>query len=147
MSMKDISTTDKGGWKPQAGETIAGLIADIDVGEGGHGPYPIIEIDVGDGVVPVHAFHDGLRKALKMRGAQVGEKVSITFRGRAGDGNGTDAYLYTVQVGDTPQQFDYDRLTYTAKAKLPGTPVVDDVPPDAQHRVAVRDVDDDSIPF
>ena len=74
----EVHVTEKGGWQPVEGETLAGRIIDIDIGEGAYGPYPIVVIEMDTGqVANVHAFHDLLRSKLKSRGAQVGEKVAI----------------------------------------------------------------------
>jgi len=146
VKISDIHTTEKGGWQPIEGETISGGVVDIDVTTGAYGPYPVVDIELDDGmVVAVHAFHDQLRRKLSSRGAQVGETVSITYRGRAGDGTGTDPYLYDVRVGGEPKRFDYDKLTYTAEpAKQPkrAAPPTSDVPGDG-FTASV----DDQIPF
>jgi hypothetical protein len=125
--MSEVHVTPKGGWQPKEGETITGVIVDIDVAEGAYGPYPVVDVQLDDGqIVSVHAFHDALRSKLKLRGAQVGEKVSITYRGRAGEGVGTDAYLYDVLVGAEPMRFDFDSLTYTKGSAAEPQGSVDD---------------------
>ena len=145
MKASDIHVTEKGGWRPSEGETITGRVVDIDVTTGAYGPYPVVDVELEDGtVVSVHAFHDQLRRRLKSRGAQVGETVSITYRGRVGDG-AQDAHLYDVFVGGEPKRFDYDKLTYTGEpAKQPQreTPP-SDVPSGGFNTSA----DDEDIPF
>src|SRR4051794_8412662 len=110
MKLADVRRAEKGGWKPEKGDTITGQVIDIDVTEGAYGPYPVLDFQLEDGTVSVHAFHDQLRRKLSSRGAQVGETVTIVYQGRAGNGTGTDAYLYSVKVGDEPKEFDYDSL-------------------------------------
>jgi hypothetical protein len=123
MKLADVHTSEKGGWKPEQGDTITGTIVDIDVTEGAYGPYPVLDFQLEDGTVSVHAFHDLLRRKLSSRGAQVGELVSITYRGRAGNGTEkTDAYLYDVHVGAEPKRFDFDELRYTSEPAKPKEP-------------------------
>jgi hypothetical protein len=128
MKRGEVHVTEKGGWQPVDGDAISGVIVDIDVTTGAYGPYPVLGIELEDGTVSVHAFHDQLRRKLDSRGAQVGETVTITYRGRAGAGAGTDAYLYDVHVGAVPKRFDYDQLAYTSEpAKQPETVPPSDV--------------------
>lgn len=147
VKISEIHTTEKGGWQPVEGETVTGRILDIDVTTGTFGRYPVVDIELDDGVVSCHAFHDHLRRKLSSRGAQVGELVSVTYRGRAGDGAATDAYLYDVRVGPLgePKRFDYDALQYTGEpANQPkrAAPPTSDVPSDGVTASA-----DDPIPF
>ena len=119
MRTSEVTRTEKGGWNLEQGETITGKVVDIDPTEGAYGPYPVLDLELDDGSVSVHAFHDHLRRKLSSRGAQVGEVVSITYRGRAGNGTGTDAYLYDVKVGTEPKRFDFDELRYTTEPAKP----------------------------
>lgn len=158
MRTTELHLTEKGGWKPEQGDTITGTIVDIDVTEGAYGPYPVIDFELDDGTVSVHAFHDQLRRKLSSRGAQVGELVSITYRGRAGNGTGTDAYLYDVRVGEEPKRFDFDQLRYTSEpAKSTpsdtGEAGGSDIPSDFRSAVdreldeKVKQDDDKPLPF
>jgi hypothetical protein len=143
MNIADVHCTDRGGWKPINGETIKGEIVDIDVTEGAYGPYPVLELELEDGKVSVHAFHDLLKRKLKARGAQVGEVVTITYRGRTGAGVGTDAYLYDVTVGEQPKQFDFDQLRYTDSSVKPQSAE----PPKLETSYGSPPDDDAELPF
>ena len=67
MKVSEVHTTEKGGWQSPEGETITGRILDIDVTTGAYGPYPVLDVELEDGTVSVHAFHDQLRRKLALR--------------------------------------------------------------------------------
>ena len=95
------------GWRPEPGDTVAGEVVDADRIEGTYEPYIVLSIaTIGGEVTEVHCFHQTLARQLKKHSVQVGDRISITYVGRAGD-DPKDAYIYRV-VGGRPPVIDWD---------------------------------------
>jgi hypothetical protein len=55
--------------RPQEGSVVGGTFIGVGEASGGeYGSYPIIEVDTGDNVVQVHAFHTLLQSELRKAG-------------------------------------------------------------------------------
>ena len=101
-----MQTTDSRGWRPAAGDTIAGRVSDISETNLGHGPYFVVTLTRPDGtkVSVVHAFHHVLRAELARRNVQVGDQIEVTYSGRSEATPGKSGYAkYRVTGGQTPR--------------------------------------------
>src|SRR5262245_18055378 len=93
MSLDDqLNAEYADGWKPGVGDSIKGVVTEINVREGNWGPYPILTLQRDDGErVVVHAFHFVLQDELRRIRPQVGHRIGIKYLGRP-EGKNYDVY-------------------------------------------------------
>lgn len=75
---------DRGGWRPEPGDSLTGTVADLTTGGDGSefGRYPIVVMKRKDGSeVAVHAFHHTLKNRLREMRPKVGHTLTITYLG------------------------------------------------------------------
>lgn len=87
------------GWKPKAGDELAGTITAIAERDGDYGLYPVYIVRTFDGEDrSVHAYHSVLAGELADQGATVGCEVGIAYGGKGKTQGGRDCHRYTVVV-------------------------------------------------
>lgn len=139
-------TTESTSWKPEPGDTVTGSIADISEHDAGYGKYPIVELDTDSGTVTIHAFHDVLKNELARLAPDIGDSVTITYRGKHEKGY----HLYRVRGGDgRGRGIDWGRY---GDSGTPEPPPASDVPSDFTYgeRPKPQDTpkdDGDDVPF
>ena len=143
MSDKEMDLEVAGGWRPEPGDTVIGIVRSVDSGWSDwiNGSYPILTIvpENGDDPVAVHCFQTTLKNAVLSKRPAVGSRVGIRFHGKKETQDGkreVAVYAFRVegQSADPYQQF--------AEQKTPGQAV-------AQEEISgFQGVGpDDSIPF
>lgn len=145
--MSTHSTTSTA-WKPVPGDTITGRIEDISEHDAGYGRYPILELATDSGIVAVHAFHDVLKNELARLAPDIGDTVTLTYKGkhsekgyhqykvRDGDGHGRginwsaygNAETPAAPQSDVPSDFDYGTPAAANTEPPKGNSDVDDLP-------------------
>ena len=74
-------------WKPNPGDTLIGVVVDIDSRTTEYGTYPIVTIRDDDGAeFAVHAFHTVLRNEFAKRPPRLGERLGIKYLGKSDRG-------------------------------------------------------------
>jgi hypothetical protein len=150
-------------WRPDRGEhrtTLDGRLKRVGVVEGMYGPYPVLELETGDGELwAFHAFRDMAREELANLQPQIGDPISIHYGGRSEKGY----YRYRIRSLDGKQsEIDWSRFEPDPRSagEQPGrSPSDKSVSPaavadDEQSQLSPSDksagpaaADDDSIPF
>src|SRR5262249_27866818 len=104
---------ERGTWiHKQPGETLVGVLTDVEMATSSFtgDAYPVLELQLDGGdIVTVHCFRQVLQRQLRAKRPQIGDKLRIAYRGRAGEERDS-AYLYRVSVGDEPQRIDWDTV-------------------------------------
>lgn len=101
MSIEDRLDHEAVGWRPEPGDKLIGTIISIDEGTSGEwGPYPLLEVEQGDGTcIALHAFHSVLRNAIASKRPQVGDTIGVKYIGKVNPKGGGNAYEnYRVQI-------------------------------------------------
>lgn len=86
-------------WKPKVGDTVKGTIVRVSQRTSEFGPYPLLSINTGNGIVEVHCFHSVLKNEVKEQRAQVGDRIGIKHLGKT---KGKDYHGYRVIVDREP---------------------------------------------
>jgi hypothetical protein len=138
-------------WRPDQGEhptTIEGKLARVSAVEGSYGRYPRLELEQDDGLVwAVHVLHDVLRSELEDLRPQIGDPISISYRGKTPRGY----FGYRVRFVDgSSGQIDWSRFSGGVAGQEP-LPITNE-PPDVGPLAGERDADPspsetDDIPF
>jgi hypothetical protein len=70
-------------WLPEEGETLVGIVTELQIGTSDYGQYPILVVqpEVGDRR-SVHAFHTVLHDRLLELMPDVGEEIAFKYMGR-----------------------------------------------------------------
>ena len=157
--MSEEETGYAEGWKPEPGNTVAGVVTDIAATDNGWGPYPVLTLkQEGGGEIAVHAFHDVLRKELARRRPGVGADLEITYLGlkkpKGGTGNGYHAYRVrssTDSVGyDWDSELPEDQRQRRDEVPIPPAAIPQTHPAASQfvsEPVAAAVAEDDEVPF
>lgn len=151
------STEYAQGWRPTAGDKVAGAIVDIAATDGGYGIYPIVTLRTDSGEVAVHAFHTVLRRELARRRPSVGDELEITYLGKQAGKPGSAGYDgYRVRSNKDVVGYDWDSEmpddARPAAAADPAAPPIApaDIPSASTPTPAPSPMDpasDDDIPF
>src|SRR5690242_5658416 len=81
-------------WPPEPGDKIAGTIVEINERDAGWDPYPVVTLQVEDNQVAIHAFHTVLQRELAKVRPEVGDAISVAYRGKKTSGSGTTYHAY-----------------------------------------------------
>lgn len=110
LDMDALLDAEMAGWRPEVGEKLIGIIANME--EAGHnsqyGVYPLITVRKADGeMVAWHAFHHVVREALKHKNPRIGDRIGAKYLGKAKSSDFEyDNYKVVVehQIGLVPYQ-------------------------------------------
>jgi hypothetical protein len=111
----NMTTTadDFGGttWRPDKGEhprTLEGEVLDIRVIEGSYDPYPLVELEDDNGCVwYFHAFRDVAQSELATCGPQVGDRISVAYKGIP---PGKTYHLYRIRKAGASARIDWTQF-------------------------------------
>ncbi len=139
------------GWRPKAGDEVAGKVIDITATDGGYGVYPIVTLEVeGGGEVAIHAFHTVLRRELARRRPKIGDKLDITYLGKRDGKPGTQGYdAYRVKSDKDVVGYDWDS-ELSPEERANAAPVEPDVPianDDLPEPVSMEPDTEGDVPF
>lgn len=137
------------GWRPKEGDSIVGVVTDIDTGYSEYNllTYPIVTVERGDGSqVALHCFHDVLRKRILQLEPTLGETLGVLYKGKKPSKDGRrEIAVYTVKVKGRGNKNPY------ASMKTPqpqAQPAIDPNPNKTIDDVSTSQADDpDDIPF
>ena len=111
-TQQEINIQSATGWRPSAGDKIAGTIVRINAGESEYGRYPIVTmaVDTDDpetvNYVAVHAFHSTLKRDLSTHKPAVGDRLTIVYKGIVKTGklrdDGSEIEFHNYEV--TPEK-------------------------------------------
>jgi hypothetical protein len=80
FAAKELQTAPA--WRPSPGDTLIGEVIGLRMGDGDHGPYPIVVIRREDKTcASVHAFHTLIREQLRDMKCNIGMRVAISYDG------------------------------------------------------------------
>jgi hypothetical protein len=98
-------------WRPDKGEhprTLEGEVLDIRVIEGSYDPYPLVELKDDDGCVwYFHAFRDVAQSELATCGPQVGDRISVAYKGIP---PGKTYHLYRIRKAGASARIDWTQF-------------------------------------
>jgi hypothetical protein len=119
-------------WRPAKGDTLVGEVVDIDDRSTDYGePYKVVTVRTDEGAeFAVHAFHTVLRREMKKRAPQIGDKIGIAYHGQSEPAKAglSGAHLYKVVVDrdERPPAVDWESTPATGDDFVP--PADDDIP-------------------
>ena len=143
--MSTQHTQNATSWKPQPGDTVSGRIEDISEHDAGYGKYPILELATETGTVSVHCFHDVLKNELARLAPDIGDSVTLTYKGRHPD---KGYHQYRVRDGDGKGRgINWGSYGEASAPEPPASDVPNDFPTYGQPPAKPQDDGDDSIPF
>ena len=97
----DTETTSPQGWRPEADEVLTGTVVSLDKGWSDYKGafYPIVTLKQEDGTVTnVHCFHAVLERRMIALSPAIGDKLRITYHGKAKTKDGKrEVSNYTVE--------------------------------------------------
>lgn len=103
-------------WMPEAGETLAGTVVDVEVRSSQFGKYPAVTVQRLDGTKLVfHAFRTVALNEVLRRKPKVGDVIAIAYFGVT---KGTDYHQYKLRIGRANSE-DFDWSQFGEK-KRPG---------------------------
>lgn len=101
----DLVDRDVVGWRPNPGDRIFGVVADITEGNSEYGTYPLIVIDTpqSEDLIGVHCFHATLKRDVEANMIRqtlvIGSQIAISYRGEGTATRGNSApNLYRLAV-------------------------------------------------
>lgn len=144
-SLEDRLDMDVEAWRPNPGDKILGKVVLVSTREGDYGEYPYLEIDLGDEVVAVHAFHSVLKNELARYQPKAGDTLGIKYKGKV------DTKRNDVKTGK-PVQFEGYKVVHESAKEEHVAPNWDDMGAEAQNELAMQgqpslDPHEDEEPF
>jgi hypothetical protein len=74
-------------WRPEPGDKVVGVVADVDSRTTEFGTYPIVTLRTdADEEIAVHAFHTVLKREFAKRPPRLGEGLGIKYLGKSEKG-------------------------------------------------------------
>ena len=140
------------GWRPEEGDTIIGVVADVAMGRSSQGAqrmYPIITITPDDGgeAVAVHCFHAALHNRMLELRPQVGERIGIQFKGMAEHKTNPNQTVAQYVARIEGRSADVWGALTAQDAAIRPQRSTSDTPADVSDFAPPTVADDDDIPF